>query len=105
MKLGGRKVHLLPLGGDPPENAWLKKEYKDSQEVVPLTPTRIANKANNFFTKVGTAIGSTRKNSRQKVNVIHAALVVARRQYIPTQNTAAKSIGTIHVNCRLANMS
>ncbi len=54
---------------------------------------------------LGTAMGSTRKNSRQKVNVTHAALVVARRQYIPTQNTAAKSIGTIHVSCRLANMS
>ena len=54
---------------------------------------------------LGTAMGSTKKNSRQKVNVIHAPPVVARRQYIPTQNTAAKSIGTIHVSCRLANIS
>ena len=54
---------------------------------------------------LGTAIGSTKKNNRQNVNVIHAAPVVARRQYIPTQKTAANSIGTIHVSCRLANIS
>ena len=53
----------------------------------------------------GMAIGRMRKKSRQNVNVIHAAEVVARRQYMPTQNTAAKSIGTIQVSCRLLNMS
>ena len=49
--------------------------------------------------------GKIKNVSRQKAIVIQPALVVARRQYIPSQNSAAKVMGTIHVNSSCLNIS
>ena len=49
--------------------------------------------------------GSTKKLTRQNTMVVHPAFVVALLQYIPTQNKAAKVIGTIQVNWSCLNMS
>ena len=52
MRIGKSKFYALPIGGDPPQNAWLKDEYSNPQKVVPLTPSRIASGISNKVTEV-----------------------------------------------------
>ncbi|OGZ57974.1 MAG: hypothetical protein A2827_00320, partial [Candidatus Spechtbacteria bacterium RIFCSPHIGHO2_01_FULL_43_30] len=52
MRIGKSKFYALPLGGDSPQNAWLKDEYSNPQKVVPLTPSRIASGISNKVTEV-----------------------------------------------------
>ncbi len=47
----------------------------------------------------------TKNTSATKITLAQAAPVVALRQYIPTQNGAAKSMGTFHVSCNCSNTS
>ena len=47
----------------------------------------------------------TKKTRVAKPTVPQAAAVVARRQYMPTQNGAANSMGTTQVSCNCLNTS
>ncbi|MBI2643991.1 MAG: lamin tail domain-containing protein [Candidatus Wildermuthbacteria bacterium] len=37
LKIGKKQFYGLPLGGDPPQNAWAKAEYKDPNKAKPIT--------------------------------------------------------------------
>jgi len=53
LKFGKSKAYVLPFGGNPPSNAWDKKQYSNSQEAVPMTPMRFAASIGRFFENAG----------------------------------------------------
>jgi len=57
-KIGKKRMHALPFGGDPPSNAWNKKQFVNSREVLPLTPTRFASKVGGFFNNTGSFLAA-----------------------------------------------
>jgi len=60
-KIGKNRMHALPFGGDPPSNAWNKKQFVDSREVLPLTPTRLASNIGGFFNNAGSFFAAVGK--------------------------------------------